>query len=119
VFIAALWTAMLALEAATGSTLTEGCTIAHLQAWLLGARLLTDDGTDAGAPLVVLCRADLVAAMGPALVVASETLTDGAAFHFMVDPAVARTDYAPRKATVPSAKTGRVVGSLGPSQRAA
>jgi hypothetical protein len=111
VFIAALWTAMLAIEAATGGTLTAGCSIAHFRGWLLGARLLTADGTDAGAPLVVLCRADLVAAMDPALVATSETLTDGAAFHFVLDPEVARTDYAPRKATVPSA--GATMGRVG------
>jgi hypothetical protein len=32
VFIAALWTAMLAIEAATGGTLTERCTLAYFQA---------------------------------------------------------------------------------------
>jgi hypothetical protein len=68
----------------------------------------------------VLCRADLVTAMDPALVAASETLTDGAAFHFVLDREVARTDDAPRKAAVPSAsvKTGRV-GKVGTAQRAA
>jgi len=87
VFIASLWTTMLAIEAATGGTLTEGCTIAHFKAWLLGAMRLTIDGIQGGAPLVVLCRADLVAAMDPALVAASETLANGASFHFVVDPA--------------------------------
>src|SRR5207244_47136 len=93
VFIVALWTTMLAIEAATSGTLTEGCTIAHFQAWLLRARLLTRDGTQEGARLVVLCRADLVAAMDPALVAASETVTDGAAFHFVLDPRIAVTEY--------------------------
>ena len=31
-----------------------------------------------------------------------------AVFHFALDPQVARADYAPRKATVPSATTGKV-----------
>jgi len=77
VFIASLWTTMLAIEAAVGSTLTEGSTIEHFKAWLLGVWRLTHDGTEHGAPLIVLCRADLVAAMDPALVAASETTTDG------------------------------------------
>src|SRR5438552_2722338 len=117
VFIVALWTTMLAIEAATSGTLTEGCTIAHFQAWLLRARLLTRDGTQDGARLVVLCRADLVAAMDPALVAASETLTDGAAFHFVLDPRVA-TEYAPRNARVPTVGAGRV-GKVGASPRTA
>jgi hypothetical protein len=33
---------------------------------------------------LVLARADLVAAMDPALVAASEITTDGASFHFIV-----------------------------------
>ncbi|HEU0037549.1 MAG TPA: hypothetical protein VFQ53_43360 [Kofleriaceae bacterium] len=37
---------------------------------------------------VVLARADLVAAMNPELVAASETQTDGASFHFIVREAV-------------------------------
>jgi hypothetical protein len=118
VFIASLWTTMLAIEAATGGTLTEGCTIAHFKAWLLRARLLTRDGTQEGARLVVLCRADLVAAMDPALVEASETVTDGAAFHFVVDPRVAVTEYAPRNARVPTVGAGRV-GKVGASPRTA
>lgn len=65
-----------------------------------------------------MCRADLVAAMDPARVAASETLTDGAAFHFVLDPLVASTEYAPRKATVPIAASGRV-GKVGASRRAA
>src|SRR5882672_946552 len=118
VFIASLWTRMVAIEAQTGGTLTEGATIEHFKAWLLRSRLLTRDGTEYGARLIVLCRADLVAAMDPALVAASETTTDGAVFHFALDPQVARADYAPRKATVPSATMGKV-GRLGTSRRAA
>ncbi len=87
---------MLAIEAATGGTLTEGCTIAHFKAWLLGAMRLTTDGIQGGAPLVVLSRADLVAAMDPALVAESETLANGASFHFVVDPTVGHDEYAPR-----------------------
>ena len=96
VFIASLWTQMLGIEAQTGGTLTDGATIEHFKAWLLRTRLLTRDGTQDGARLVVLCRADLVAAMEPARVAASETLADGAAFHFVLDPAFARQEYAPR-----------------------
>jgi hypothetical protein len=117
VFIVALWTTMLTIEAATSGSLTEGCTIAHFKAWLLRARLLTRDGTHDGARLVVLCRADLVAAMDPALVAASETITDGAAFHFVLDPRVAVVEYAPRNARVPTAGAGRV-GKVGASPRA-
>jgi hypothetical protein len=114
VFIASLWTQMSGIEAQTGGTLTDGATIEHFKAWLLRARLLTRDGTEGGARLIVLCRADLVAAMDPAQVAASETLTDGAAFHFALDPAVACHDYAPRsrpQATVRSATAGKVRAS--------
>jgi len=111
VFIASLWTQMLGIEAQTGGTLTDGATIEHFKAWLLRTRLLTRDG----ARLVVLCRADLVAAMDPARVAASETLTDGAAFHFVLDPTIARQEYAPRirsqaQATVPR-RLGKKVGA--------
>jgi len=118
VFIASLWARMITIEAQTGGTLTEGATIEHFKAWILCSRLLTYDGTEHGAQLIVLCRADLVAAMDPALVAASETATDEAVFHFALDPQVARADYAPRKATVPSATMGKV-GRLGTSRRAA
>ncbi len=118
VFVSAVWTQMLAIEAQTGGTLTDGASIQHFQAWLLRARLLTADGTENGARLVVLCRADLVAAMDPGRVAASEIAADGAAFHFILDPAVARDDYAPRKATVLTTATGRV-GKVGASRRAA
>jgi len=118
VFIAALWNRMLAIEAQTGGTLAEGATLEHFKAWLVRSRLYTSDGTEHRAWLVVLSRADLVAAMDPALIAASETITDGAVFHFVLDPQVARADYVPRKATVPSATTGRV-GKVGASRRAA
>jgi hypothetical protein len=118
VFIASLWTRMTTIEAQTGGALTEGATIEHFKAWLLRSRLLTCDGTEHGARLIVLCRADLVAAMDPALVAASETTADGAVFHFALDPQVAPVDYAPRKATVPSVMTGKV-GRVGASRRAA
>jgi len=121
VFIASLWTQMRGIEAQIGSSLTDGATLEHFKAWLLRARLLTRDGTKDDAPLIVLCRADLVAAMDPARVAASETLADGAAFHFALDPSVARRDYAPRirpQATVRSAAASRV-GKVGASRRAA
>jgi hypothetical protein len=118
VFIASLWTRMTTIEAQTGGTLTEGATVEHFKAWLLRSRLLTCDGTEHGARLIVLCRADLVAAMDPALVAASETTADGAVFHFALDPQAAHDEYAPRKATVISAATGKV-GRVGASRRAA
>jgi hypothetical protein len=96
VFIASLWTMMLRIESETGGRFTDGATLAHFKAWLLRSRLLTRDGTEGGARLVVLCRADLVAAMDPATVAASETVTDGATFHFAIDPASGCDDYAPR-----------------------
>lgn len=118
VFIASLWTQMLGIEAQTGGTLTDGATIEHFKAWLLRTRLLTRDGTGDGARLIVLCRADLVAAMDPALVAVSETTPDGAVFHIALDPQVAHADYAPRKATTPRATTAKI-GRVGASRRAA
>lgn len=122
VFIASLWTTMLRMEADTGRTLTEGATLEHFKAWLLRSRLLTRDGTEDGAPLVVLCRADLVAAMDPRMVAASETIIDGATFHFIIDPAAGIDEYAPRarsrKAPVLAFRIGRV-GRVGASRRVA
>lgn len=120
VFIASLWTTMLRIEAETSGILTDGATLEHFKAWLLRSRLLTRDGTEDGTRLVVLCRADLVAAMDPAMVAVSETVTDGATFHFCVDPAIGRDEYAPRTRS-PNAlisSTGRV-GKVGASRRAA
>jgi len=122
VFIASLWATMQDIEAHTGGTLTRGATLEHFKAWLLRSRLLTADGTETSARLVVLCRADLVAAMDPTLVAASETITDGAVFHFALDPGVAREEYAPRtrslESAVPNIALGRV-GRVGGSRRAA
>ena len=113
---------MLRMEADTGRTLTEGATLEHFKAWLLRSRLLTRDATEEGAPLVVLCRADLVAAMDHSMVAASETVIDGATFHFVIDPAVGVDEYAPRvrsrKGLVPDARIGRV-GRVAASRRAA
>jgi hypothetical protein len=96
VFIASLWAMVLHIEARTRGTLPCGATLEHFKAWLLRGLRLTRDGTEKGAPLVVLARADFVAAMDPTMVAASETLTDGATFHFALDPAVACSEYAPR-----------------------
>jgi hypothetical protein len=104
VFISSLWTQMRGIEAWFGGTLTDSATIDDFKAWLLRARLLTRDGTEDGARLIVLCRADLVAAMDPARVAASETLAEGATFHFALDPAIAPHDYAPG---IPAASTVR------------
>ena len=117
-FIWAVWTQMVAIEARISGTLTDGATLEHFKAWLMRSRLYTSDGTEHGARLVVLRRADLVAAMDPARVAASEIIAAGAAFHFVLDPAVARDDYAPRTTTVPTTATGRV-GKVGASRRAA
>lgn len=122
VFIASLWIAMLCIEAEAGGTLTEGATLEHFKEWLLRSRLLTRDGTMEGERLVVLRRADLVAAMDLALVAASETVTAGATFHFVIDPAVGGDEYAPRsrapKVLVSNATIGRV-GKVGASRRVA
>ena len=68
-----------------------------------------------------LALADLVAAMDHTVVAASETITDGATFHFVLDPGVACSEYAPRtqapKAFGPTT-SGRV-GRVGASRRAA
>src|SRR6266481_2070176 len=68
VFIADLWDAMVRLDASEGGFRTQGCDIGDLKAWLLYAMRLMDA---AGAPLVLLSRADLVAAMDPASVARS------------------------------------------------
>ena len=113
VFIASLWAMMLHIEAQT-RTLPCGATLEQFKAWLLRGLRLTRDGTERGAPLVVLARADLVAAMDPTMVAASETVTDGATFHFVLDPAVACSEYAPqtqaRKPFIPTTR-GRVGAS--------
>jgi hypothetical protein len=98
------------LDAEVRSDLTSVATIEHFKAWLLRSRRVTRDGTAEGAPLVVLARADLVAAMDPAAVAASETVTDGATFHFVVDPAVARDVYAPRAVRGEMPVSWRAVG---------
>lgn len=122
VFIASLWATMLRIEADTGRTLTEGATLEHFRAWLLRSRLLTRDGTQDAVPLVVLCRADLVAAMDPRMVAASETVIDGATFHFVIDPAVGVDEYASRaharKSPVLAFRIGRV-GKVGAPRPAA
>jgi hypothetical protein len=120
VFIASLWTMMLTIEAQTGGTLTDRATLEDFKAWLLRSRRVTRDGTEEGAPLVVLARADLIAAMDFTVVATSETVTDGATFHFVLDPAIACREYAPRtqapRPFVPST-SGR--GRVGASRRAA
>jgi hypothetical protein len=69
VFIASVWEALRAMPAWASLGLDE-----------LKARLVA---AHRGGELV-LARADLVAAMDPGLVAASETRTDGATFHFIV-----------------------------------
>ncbi len=117
VFIASLWAMMFHIEAQTGDILTSGASLEHFKAWLLRGLRLTRDGTEKGVPLVVLARADFVAAMDPTMVAASETVTDGASFHFVLDPAVACSEYAPRtqmrKPFIPTTS-----GRVGASRRA-
>jgi len=117
VFIASLWAMMLHIEAQIGGTLTDGASIEHFKAWLLRSLRITRDGTENGAPLVVLARADFVAAMDPTMVAASEAVMDGASFHFVLDPAVACSEYAPRtQARKPFIPTIR--GRVGASRQA-
>lgn len=98
VFIGALWVAMLGVDAAAVGHLVGE--LAAFKRWLLGAQHLTRSDSES-APLVVLARADLVAAMDTALVAASETLADGASYHFVLDPVSASDAYAPRAAPHP------------------
>lgn len=84
VFIASLWTMMLTIEGQTGGTLTAGATLEDFKAWLLRSRRITRDGTEEGAPLIVLARADFVAAMDYTVVAASETVTGGATGTLLV-----------------------------------
>lgn len=65
--------------------------------WLVGAQRLRSESERT--PLVVLARADLVAAMDSALVADSETLADGASYHFLLDPATAPDAYTLRDAS--------------------
>jgi len=97
--------------------LIYGASLEHFKAWLLRSLRITRDGTERGASLIVLARADFVAAMDPRMVAASETVTDGATFHFVLDPAVACSEYAPRtQARKPFIRTIR--GRVGASRRA-
>jgi hypothetical protein len=93
VFIAALWRAMLRVDASAVRRLA-GDELVTFKRWLVGAQRLESDRT----PLVVLARADLVAAMDSALVADSETLADGASYHFLLDPDTAPDAYTPREA---------------------
>ena len=109
VFIAPLWDAVIRLDAASGRGLTLDCTIEHFKAWLLRARRLRWGGC--GDRLIVLARADLVAAMDPRMVAASEMYDEGATYHFILDPTVAHDAYAvpkPRGSAVVPKVTGRI-----------
>jgi len=94
VFISDLWDAMVRIDATQGGFLTEGCGLGDLKAWLLCAMRLMDA---AGAPLVLLSRADLVAAMDPASVARSEIDGGGCRFHFLIDRHAAPDQYLPRR----------------------
>jgi hypothetical protein len=101
VFISDLWTAVLALDAQTGGFLTQDCDIGHFKAWLLRGLRMVDD---TGAPLVLLARADLVAAMDLATVTASEIEDLGCTFHFVLDRAADPAAYRPRPPQRPRAQ---------------
>jgi hypothetical protein len=96
VFIAGLWRAMLHVDAAAVRRLAGG-EFVTFKRWLVGAQRLRSESERT--PLVVLARADLVAAMDRALVADSETLADGASYHFLLDPATAPDAYTPRDAS--------------------
>jgi hypothetical protein len=100
VFIGAVWVAMLGLDIAAVSRLVGE--LAAFKRWLVGAQRLTRSQSER-TPLVVLARADLVAAMNSALVAASETLADGASYHFVLDPVAASDAYAPASVRQPAA----------------
>jgi hypothetical protein len=67
-------------------------TEAGFRAWLLRALPMTDE---TGAPLMLLARADLVSAMDPELVEASEITDRGSCFHFVIDRATDPRAYEP------------------------
>jgi hypothetical protein len=116
VFVSALWETMCRLDEADGSPITAGCALTHFQRWLFDSRILTADGTDWGPPLIVLARADLVSAMEPSLVAASEWRTNGATYHFVIDPVVDWASYAARQpiqAPAVPTRRGCIGGSRG------
>lgn len=88
---------MLRLDAPTVARLAGG-ELAQFKRWLVRAQRLTRSERERTA-LVVLARADLVAAMQASLVADSETITDGASYHFVLDPDSAPEAYAPRPAS--------------------
>lgn len=121
-FISAIWDAMCATSddrwiphnrvwRAGQSTALGRASLDDFKHWLVSALRLTDAS---GRPLVVLARADMVAAMDTAVVASSQIETDGAQYHFVVDRQVGAELYAPpRKPTtvigLPAAR-GRVGG---------
>lgn len=85
VFIAALWSKMVELDQPGGPT--DGFVFDDFKGWLW--RNLRTVGED-GRPLYELARADLVAAMDPKMVAASQISVDGVQYHFVIDPTVER-----------------------------
>jgi len=115
VFISALWVAMLRIDAAAVGRLASG-DLAAFKRWLVAAQQLNGSESER-TPLVVLARADLVAAMDGALVADSETLTDGASYHFVLDPAAAPDAYEPPpRCTAPPASRSRQAPSARPAR---
>jgi hypothetical protein len=103
VFISALWAAMVRADAGALGRLACG-ELAQFKRWLLRAQRLVRSETER-TPLIVLARADLVAAMPSALVADSETIADGASYHFTLDPDSAPEAYAsPRVSPIAGAR---------------
>jgi hypothetical protein len=110
VFISALWVVMLRLDPAAVERLAGG-ELAQLKRWLVRAQRLIRSERERTA-LVVLARADLVAAMPRSLVADSETITDGASYHFVLDPNAAPEAYAPRPVSLVGCGRTRQVTEL-------
>ena len=118
VVISALWVAMLRIDAAAAGRLAGG-ELAVFKRWLVGAQRFIRSESER-TPLIVLARADLVAAMDGALVADSETLADGASYHFVLDPATAPDAYTPHAPSRrwPAPVTRGRVGSSSPMRPA-
>lgn len=83
VFIAAVWDSLPAQACLSTDASAIFATFATYVEWLMRA-MRTDDGS--GNALVEMARADLVSAMDPIAVSASELTDRGACWHFLIDP---------------------------------
>ena len=89
-----------------------------IKRWLVAAQRLVRSESER-TPLIVLARADLVAAMDNVLVSDSETLTDGASYHFVLDPTSAPDAYSPPRAPSRQWPAPVMRGRIGSSLRQA